>query len=180
MATSANDFTGVPVFVEVGGVKRGCKPTLLPSTARCVDVQALPNPHSTIVAGSLDENIEAIERWIRLQPRGAALFDTFVEEGVREVRAGRSVRVQCFGGRHRSQAVARAIERRVAGTMAITLALRDAAATALIGDHHSGAVAGGGVGTDRWRNGGIHRSRADSDRCRPVPPKTQRKNMSAG
>ena len=134
------------LVIEVGGAKRGCKPTLLLDTARCIDVQQLPNPHSTIKAGGLDENLEAIEGWIvRRQGGGPALLQKYVEEGVQEILAGRSFRVQCFGGRHRSQVVARAVERRAATILhgnggkggasmaAVTVVLRDAPPTAATG-----------------------------------------------
>lgn len=111
--------------IEVGGTKPGSKGSLLGHRARCIDVRRLPNPHGVISRGALGENLADIERWVR-RGRGGEMFDAFVGVGAAEVLAGRSVRVQCVGGRHRSQAVARAIERQVGPAAGVTVSLLDA------------------------------------------------------
>ena len=93
------------LHVEVGGVKAGCPPSRIPGNL-CIDVRALPNPWSQIKAGRVADTADAIAAWLRSRRRD--LFDELVDGVVEELNKGRSVRVQCYGGRHRSWAVAAA------------------------------------------------------------------------
>jgi len=69
-----------------------------------LDVRSLPNPHHAIRKNELADNLDDIRSW--LMERGPLEYEQFVEDVVRNLANGTSVRVQCVGGRHRSQCVA--------------------------------------------------------------------------
>ena len=99
--------------IEVGGRKRGCRPTRLPPDTPCIDATRLPNPFGVIKRQELDESIDAITDWLRA--KNAKKFDALVDTAVAHLLRGDAVRIVCLGGKHRSQAVGRAVFDRVIG-----------------------------------------------------------------
>jgi len=87
---------GRPLLLEVGGTKSTCKKSQLPTTAKIFDAKQFPNPHQALLRGELELSAQSIFEWM----------EAMVSSAVEELRSGRSVRVECFGGAHRSQAVA--------------------------------------------------------------------------
>lgn len=92
------------MVIEVTGEKNS-PPPLQPGCG-FVNAQMLPNPHGAIQRHQIPKNLSAITEWI--QRRAPAKFQAQVDEVVENLRNGRRMRIQCKGGRHRSQAVARA------------------------------------------------------------------------
>ena len=92
------------LHVEVGGVKSGSRPSDIPC-CKCVDVRALPNPCAHIENGALPSNLDAITHW--LKSKNELEFKSFVDQVLQELLKQRCVRVQCYGGKHRSAAVAK-------------------------------------------------------------------------
>lgn len=99
--------------IEVGGRKRGCRPTRLPPDTPCVDATRLQNPFGAIKRHELDESIESITDWLRA--KNAKRFDALVDTAMAHLLRGDSVRIVCLGGKHRSQAVGRAVFNRITG-----------------------------------------------------------------
>lgn len=91
------------LHVEVGDVKPGSRPSEIPD-CKCVDVRALPNPCAQIRKRALKNDPDSISHWICEQD--AEMFDKFVNMVLQDLLKQRCVRVQCFGGKHRSVAVA--------------------------------------------------------------------------
>ena len=91
--------------MEVGGVKPGSRASDIPA-CKCVDVRALPNPCAQIDKGQIRNNLESITAWILSRQKAA--FDGFVNDVLQQLLKQRCVRVQCYGGKHRSVAVAKA------------------------------------------------------------------------
>lgn len=108
--TTAIAVTTAPaktVTLEVGGTKPGCRPTTVPD-ARVLDCTCLPNPHRSIKAGRLHEKFAALLEWTQTaKPSSGTKLQLLAKRVANELLAGRNVRVECLGGRHRSQVVAR-------------------------------------------------------------------------
>ena len=93
--------------LEVGGSKQLSKPSTLPEGSAVIDVSKLPNPYTVIDKKLLAREPQAILDWILdADARSAPVMERVVTQAACELSAGRSVRLQCYGGRDRSQAVA--------------------------------------------------------------------------
>lgn len=93
------------LIIEVGGAKG--KPSSLPSH-QCIDVQEnLPNPYRWIQSKQLrDDPVEILE-WLTSRGQEAqAAVEHYVASACSILEAGKSVRIQCKYGRHRSAAIA--------------------------------------------------------------------------
>lgn len=95
----------IGLHIEVGGAKPGSRASGIPG-CKCVDVRALPNPFASLEKGTLDNDMESITSWITARQK--TKFDRFVNEVLQQLLKQRCVRVQCYGGKHRSAAVANA------------------------------------------------------------------------
>lgn len=96
----------MPVL-EVGGKKKNCRPSRLSTATLCVNAARLPNPYKTIKRGLLAEELGAITSW--LVEEKPALFRRLKAVTTSCLAQGKDVRIQCWGGRHRSQALAHAV-----------------------------------------------------------------------
>jgi len=96
------------LVLEIGGVKSTSNPSLLPPSAVVIDARMLPNPYTPIKRGILEPTPSAILEWMILaKPRKASTaIDNMVHKAVSAFVSGLSVRIQCYGGAHRSQTVA--------------------------------------------------------------------------
>jgi RNase adaptor protein for sRNA GlmZ degradation len=93
--------------LEVGGSKQTSHASTLPAECVVIDLSKLPNPYTVLAKGLLQRQPQAIIDWILLADgRARAVMDRVVPQAAGELAAGRSVRLQCYGGRDRSQAVA--------------------------------------------------------------------------
>lgn len=92
------------LHVEVGGVKAGSRASAI-NGCKCVDVRALPNPCAHVEKGKLRSDEDSIANW--LVSRQKTKFYGFVNEVLQQLLMQRCVRVQCYGGKHRSAAVAK-------------------------------------------------------------------------
>ena len=95
------------VTLEVGGSKKRCKPTRIPGAlvVRCTD---LPNPHQAIGNGRLQPRFRPLLKWMqKATPESAMKMQLRATHVANKLIAGNDVRVQCLGGRHRSQVIAR-------------------------------------------------------------------------
>jgi len=98
---------GRPLLLEVGGTKSTCKKSQLPTTAKIFDAKQFPNPHQALLRGELELSAQSIFEWMEANGKKTQQrMEDMVSSAVEELRSGRSVRVECFGGAHRSQAVA--------------------------------------------------------------------------
>ena len=96
------------LVLEIGGIKPKSKPSALPPSAVVIDAQRLPNPYTLIKQGTLLPTAEAILEWIILakSPKAGIDINKMVDLAKTAFSSGHSVRIQCYGGAHRSQAVA--------------------------------------------------------------------------
>ena len=93
--------------LEVGGSKQNSLPSRLQANAVLLDASKLPNPYTTIDKGILERKPRAIIDWMLAKDtRSKAVLHELTRLGVEELAQGRDVRVQCYGGKDRSQAVA--------------------------------------------------------------------------
>lgn len=93
--------------LEVGGTTKSSTPTELPPSCLIVDTRKLPNPYNCINRNTLEASAPAIIDWMSIKsPQTDSLIQQMVERAKGAFGAQRSVRVQCYGGKHRSQAVA--------------------------------------------------------------------------
>ena len=93
--------------LEVGGTGNKCVKSKLPNTALVINLINLPNPYTAISRKSLEREPNAIIDWMLLSDKTAqSKLESAVERAVHELSEGRSVRLECYGGRDRSQAVA--------------------------------------------------------------------------
>ncbi len=95
------------LVLEIGGKKQGCKPTIVPD-ATVVDCTRLPNPHMLIRKGKLTETYPVLLLWMKRGkfPESSGVMRK-AKEVVKLIRKGGNVRVECLGGKHRSQVVAK-------------------------------------------------------------------------
>ena len=95
------------LVLEVGGTKRSCAPSDLQAGAVVIDAAKLPNPYTPISKGVLPLSAPAIVEWMMVKDqRASGNMEKMVACAQDAFASQRSVRVQCFGGAHRSQAVA--------------------------------------------------------------------------
>ncbi|MBE35047.1 MAG: hypothetical protein CMI16_05750 [Opitutaceae bacterium] len=95
------------LILEIGGSKSDSKPSGLPQNAVIIDAKKLPNPYTTIARGTLAPLPGAIIDWIIAKSPGAGEeIDMMVNRATSAFVLDRSVRIQCYGGAHRSQAIA--------------------------------------------------------------------------
>ena len=104
-------------YIEVGGRKKGCSPkkTIFKHGGRgvTINVECFPNPYKCITTyKNLEETPEAIEKWI-LERGYNTKWEQCVNEGINALSMGKPVRVECWGGKHRSVSLANAIVREV-------------------------------------------------------------------
>jgi RNase adaptor protein for sRNA GlmZ degradation len=93
--------------LEVGGTGKSCVASKLPNTALVISLINLPNPYTAISRNSLEREPKAIINWmIASDKKAQSKLESAVEGAVCELTEGRSVRLECYGGRDRSQAVA--------------------------------------------------------------------------
>jgi RNase adaptor protein for sRNA GlmZ degradation len=96
-----------PLTLEVGGTNKSSKPSNLPASAVVIDAAKLPNPYTAINSKALDLSAPKIIDWMETKN---ANTNTHLEAMIYRAKAAlssrRSVRVHCFGGKHRSQALA--------------------------------------------------------------------------
>lgn len=74
----------------------------IPKTPHQVDARDLPNPHNVRPLRNLTGRDPEVKNWLREKPQTAAV----VEELVAMARQNSLVAIGCYGGRHRSVAVA--------------------------------------------------------------------------
>lgn len=102
--------------IEVGGTKRDCARTSIPRE-RTISVHKrpyyLPNPHSVIGRGEVAPTHPAILKWLRADDARAQLVEKIIKIGVDLLETHSTIRVECLGGKHRSQVIAREISLRV-------------------------------------------------------------------
>ena len=99
------------LYIESGGIKKGSKLV----SARCevvVDARRLKNPHTPIKSKRVVDNFDGIKEW--LQEEDAKAWESILQVCRSHLGRGKSVRVQCFGGQHRSFAVVEALGREFA------------------------------------------------------------------
>ena len=101
----ADSFLG-PIL-EVGGSGKNCVKSTLPATAAVITLTNLPNPYTAISRNCLERNPVAILDWMLVSnTKTHDKLELAVKTAVLELSEGRSVRLECYGGRDRSQAVA--------------------------------------------------------------------------
>ena len=75
--------------------------------AKVIDAFKLPNPHTPLSKKVLELSAPKIVEWMmHKEPRAGPALDLMVATAKTAFYTHRSVRVQCYGGAHRSQAVA--------------------------------------------------------------------------
>ena len=95
------------VVLEVGGTKKGSRPSELPPGAVVIDLRALPNPYTSIKNSVIERKPKAIVDWMcRANPRVQTEVTSAIQRAVHGLADETNVRIQCHGGRDRSQAVA--------------------------------------------------------------------------
>ena len=93
------------MYVETAGTKGKTSPTRFKCPdAPSVLVHDLPNPWREIQRGVLGDNEQDVMAWLISQDE--RLFMQHVDRVVSFLVSGSSVRVLCYGGKHRSRAVA--------------------------------------------------------------------------
>jgi predicted protein tyrosine phosphatase len=95
------------LILEIGGTNKASKPSALPSSAVVINAARLPNPHTPINRKTLDLSAASIVDWMENKDAQAnGHMEAMVSRAKAAFSAQRSVRVECYGGAHRSQAVA--------------------------------------------------------------------------
>ena len=102
-------------YIEVGGRKKGCSPKKPifqdGGSGVVINVECFPNPYKYITTyKSLDETPEAIEKWI-LDKGYNTKWKQCIDQGINALSVGKPIRVECWGGKHRSVSLANAIVR---------------------------------------------------------------------
>ena len=103
--------------IEVGGTKRTCRKSAVPvhltvSVAR--GSLQLPNPHSAIKKGELGETHREILEWLCAHStRSERKVKQLIQHAVNLLQTRDRIRIQCVGGKHRSQVIAREVCKRV-------------------------------------------------------------------
>ena len=105
--TVTQPTTNHRLVLEVGGTSNSSKPSSLPPSAVVIDAAKLPNPYTAIDKKLLDLSAPKIVDWMEVtHPNARDHIEKIVERAKAAFSCDRSVRVECFGGAHRSQAVA--------------------------------------------------------------------------
>jgi RNase adaptor protein for sRNA GlmZ degradation len=115
-------------IIEVGGTKRKCiKSTVPPHLTVSVPRGSLqlPNPHTAIKKGQLGESHQEIMEWLRAQEGHARKVDRLIQYAESLLQTHDRIRIECVGGKHRSQVIAREVAKRFLGSR---VELLDAAA----------------------------------------------------
>jgi RNase adaptor protein for sRNA GlmZ degradation len=73
----------------------------------------LPNPYCAIKKGKLGETHREILEWLCAQTENARKVDKLIEHAVNLLQTHDRIRIQCIGGKHRSQVIAREVCKRV-------------------------------------------------------------------
>lgn len=93
--------------LEIGGTKNTSVPSTLDKDAIVIDVKKLPNPYTLISKNLLASSAPDIIDWMSMKsPKTEEYLQEFVSRAQAAFSENRSVRVECYGGAHRSQAVA--------------------------------------------------------------------------
>lgn len=105
-------------IIEVGGTRRMCRKSTVPrhltiSVAR--GSLQLPNPHTAIKKGQLGETHQEIMEWLCAQTGNAGKVEELIRHAENLLQTHDRIRIQCIGGKHRSQVIAREACKRVLG-----------------------------------------------------------------
>lgn len=101
---------GQMLTLEIGGTNSRSLQSKLGPSAQVLDALKLPNPYTPLSKKVLELSAPKIVEWmVAKEPRAAPALDSMVSTAKMALYTQRSVRVQCYGGAHRSQAVAYAI-----------------------------------------------------------------------
>lgn len=93
--------------LEIGGNKQNSQPSKLPPSAKKIMADKLPNPYTPIGRQTLEASPPVIFDWMTAKdPTAVAKIDEMIVQAKTAFNTGRSVRVECYGGAHRSQTVA--------------------------------------------------------------------------
>lgn len=96
-----------PLILEIGGTNKSAKPSALTASAVVINAARLPNPHTPINRKTLDPSAASIVDWMAEKDiQSNDHMEAMVSRAKAAFSAQRSVRVECYGGAHRSQAVA--------------------------------------------------------------------------
>jgi predicted protein tyrosine phosphatase len=96
--------------IEIGATNAKSLPSHLEKSAHVIDAFKLPNPHTPLSKKVLELSAPKIVKWMtEKEPRAGPALESMVATAKMALYTQRSVRVQCYGGAHRSQAVAYSI-----------------------------------------------------------------------
>lgn len=98
--------------IEVGGTSKKCHKSTVPRNLRVSVARTLPNPYTAIKTGQLGESHQEIMEWLRAQEGGADAIDALVQRAENLLQSNDKIRIECFGGKHRSQVIAREVSKR--------------------------------------------------------------------
>lgn len=95
------------LVLEIGGSKQLSQPSRLPNSAVVIKTEKLPNPYTAIHRGTLEASPMAIFEWMgNNKATTSDEIDDMIVCASAAFNAGSPVRVECYGGAHRSQTVA--------------------------------------------------------------------------
>mgnify|MGYP001238427042 CR=1 FL=1 len=93
--------------LEIGGIGPKSAASTISTTSIVVNLIHLPNPYTSISKGILNRTPKDIIEWMILSdPRAATKLEKIIPIITSELINKRSVRLECYGGADRSQAVA--------------------------------------------------------------------------
>ena len=96
-----------PLILEIGGTKKSSKPSALSASAVVIDAAKLPNPYTPIQTKTLELSAPRIIDWMETKNTKAnEHMQSMIDRARAAFSTQRSVRVECYGGAHRSQALA--------------------------------------------------------------------------
>ena len=100
-------------IIEVGGTRKGCRKSTVPAKLTvnlATGRLALPNPHSYIQKHKIEQTHGTILAWLR--QRDSQKLEEAINTAEQLLKTHDKIRVQCFGGKHRSQVVAAEVAKR--------------------------------------------------------------------
>jgi RNase adaptor protein for sRNA GlmZ degradation len=107
MPRTVTQYARSQLILEIGGTNKSSKPSALPPSAVVIDAAKLPNPYTPLNRKTLEISAPKIVEWMAVKsPQANDHIAAMVEHARAAFSAQRSVRVECYGGAHRSQAVA--------------------------------------------------------------------------
>ena len=105
-------------IIEVGGTRRSCRPSSVPSNLVISVAEGrhgLPNPYTHIKKCHIAETHKEILDWLRATEDGAHKVNKLVKLATELLLSHDKIRIQCIGGKHRSQVIAREVAKQVPG-----------------------------------------------------------------